>query len=50
MMERQRQLISKTFTIEWENGADFAPEFLYEYGESKKKSKMTQQLHRQYYI
>ena len=34
------------FTIEWENGADFAPEFLYEYGETKKKSKMSQQLHR----
>jgi len=22
------------FTIEWENGADFSPEFLYEIGES----------------
>jgi hypothetical protein len=24
------------FTIEWENGADFSPEFLYYYGEEQK--------------
>ena len=27
------------FTIEWENGADFAPEFLYEIGEEVEQSK-----------
>ncbi|MFO7923078.1 MAG: DUF2442 domain-containing protein [Bacteroidales bacterium] len=25
------------FTIQWENGADFDPEFLYHYGETKKE-------------
>jgi len=32
------------FTIEWENGADFAPEFLYDFGESKKDKTSIQQL------
>lgn len=27
------------FTLEWENGADFAPEFLYHLGESKVSKK-----------
>ncbi|MBE0637693.1 MAG: DUF2442 domain-containing protein [Bacteroidales bacterium] len=26
------------FTIEWENGADFAPEFLHDYNPSQKES------------
>ncbi len=29
------------FSIEWENGADFAPEFLYNFGESKKNKATT---------
>lgn len=31
------------FTIEWENGAGFAPEFLYIYEESKKNKSTTPQ-------
>ncbi len=28
------------FTIEWENGADFSPDFLYKYVEEKKHKKL----------
>jgi hypothetical protein len=33
------------FTVEWENGADFAPEFLHDYDPSQKESAVTE--HRQ---
>jgi len=33
------------FTIEWENGADFAPEYLYDFGESKKEESTVPQQH-----
>lgn len=35
---RQVYINSNTNTIEWKNGADFAPEFLFEIGKEKKKS------------
>lgn len=31
-----KQFKLNAFTIEWYNGADFSPEFLYYYGETKK--------------
>ena len=33
------------FTIEWENGADFAPEYLYYYGEEEKDPTFTYNAH-----
>ena len=33
------------FTIEWENGADFSPEFLYYYGEEHKNPAFTYHNH-----
>ena len=44
-LDNFRKFKLNPFTIEWENGADFAPEFLYSYGESKKdKTTVSQQL------
>ncbi len=33
-----RKFRLNAFTIEWENGADFSPEFLYDYKENSLKS------------
>ena len=34
---KQARVNSETNTIEWPNGADFAPEFLYEIGQETKR-------------
>lgn len=42
-IEYFRKFKLNPFTIEWENGADFAPEFLYEFGEAEQnKDKITE--------
>jgi len=38
-MFKKVKVNKNTNTIEWENGADFAPEFLYEIGQEVKKVK-----------
>ena len=41
-----KQFKLNAFTIEWENGADFSPEFLYDYGEQEKDKNKPQKAHK----